>query len=44
VENPHQPEAEKVETAPAPLQKPRVQKTLPRAREEGEEGEQPLVE
>jgi hypothetical protein len=44
VENPHRLEAEKVETAPETLQKPRLPQTLPRAREEGEEGQPPLVE
>jgi hypothetical protein len=44
VENPHQLEAEKVETAPETLQKPRLPQTLPRAREEGEEGQPPLVD
>jgi hypothetical protein len=44
VENPHQLEAEKVETAPETLQKPRVPQTLPQAHEKDPQDQLPLVE
>jgi hypothetical protein len=44
VENPHPEETEKVETAPAPLQKPRLQKTLPQPQQEGVEDQPQMVE